>query len=299
MEILRLDRDLSAIAPEAVLLVALDGWTDAGAGGSTAAATLHGLFGAERVGIFDPDALYDYRDRRPELEIDRGRLGMLTWPELAVDLVTPPAGPPLVTVTGAEPDLRWQAIGAELRELAERVGLRRYVGLGSVPGPIPHTRPVHVLTTGTDPEALERSGRAHEQVVVPGSCQVVLEKLLGDAGLRTLGLWVRIPHYVAGSYPEAAKTLLERLSSALGVPLDVTGFDREIDENRVRLDLAASSSDEVREHVRQLERLYDVEAEAEEAAEVATGALTMSEEDVPSADELAAEIERFLRGRPE
>jgi hypothetical protein len=182
--------------------------------------------------------------------------------------------------------------------MCDRAGVRRYVGLGSVPGPLPHTRPVRVLTTGSDPELIARSGHAHEQIVVPGSCQVVLEKLAAEAGLTTLGLWVRIPHYVAGGYPAASKTLLERLSGVLGTPVDVNVFEREIDENRVRLDLAAASSDDVRAHVRQLEELYDAE-EAQESAEGRIGGLTMAEEDVPSADELAAEIERFLRGRAE
>jgi hypothetical protein len=301
MDLLRLDQPLDDIGDDPVLVLAMDGWTDAGEGGTLAADTLRDAFPPTRLGAFPSDALYDYRDRRPALAIDRGVLGSPEWPELVLELLTPPSGPPLLLVGGPEPDLGWRAIAADLIEFAWRVGARRYVGLGSVPGPIPHTRPVHVMCTSSDPELLDRIGRPHEEVVVPGSCQVAIEAELRDAGLDTLGLWVRIPHYVAGEYPEAARALLEQLSSYLGTPVDLGGFDEEIADNRSRLDVAAQGSDEVREHVEQLERLYDAEAEAERLATAADPrpSPAITEEQVPSADDLAAEIERFLQGRPD
>ena len=300
MELLRLEGPLEAIGADPVLVIALDGWTDAGEGGTVAAATLRNSFEPERLASFPPDALYDYRDRRPSLSIDGGMLGDPEWPELTVELLTPPSGPPLVLVYGPEPDFAWRTIGADLAELAWRIGASRSVGLGSVPGPIPHTRPVHVISTSSDQEVLDRVGRPHDEVVVPSSCQVALEALLRDAGLTTLGLWVRIPHYVAGEYPEAARALLERFSAHLGTPVDLGVFEEPVSDNRERLDVAARSSAEVSEHVRQLERLYDAEMEAERLA-TATGDASLhkafTDSQVPSGDELAAEIERFLRGR--
>ncbi len=279
-----------------VLVVALDGWTDAGAGGSLALEALHDQFDALPIGRFDPDALFDYRDRRPQLEIDQGSLGELHWPELVVRLVTPPSGPQLVTVGGAEPDLSWRRVAADLIELCRLLGIQRYVGLGSVPGPIPHTRPVHTIFTGTDEDLLERLGRPHEQVVVPASCQVALEKMLADAGIDTLGMWVRIPHYVAGQYPQASRNLLEQVATHLGIAVDSSIFDATIEENRQRLDVAGESSDEVLEHIRQLEQLYDAQLHRGSGLS-RDQRIVMSEEDVPSGDELAAEIERFLRER--
>jgi hypothetical protein len=301
MELLRLDAPLEPGTGDAVLVLAMDGWTDAGLGGTAAAEALREAFAPQRLGHFDGDALYDYRDRRPSLALDRGILGQPEWPELTVERLDPPAGPPLILVTGAEPDLGWQALGRDLVGLAEAVGAKRYVGLGSVPGPIPHTRPVQLICTASDPELAERIGRPHEQVVVPASCQVAMEALLRDAGLTTVGLWVRIPHYVAGEYPEASRALLEQLSAYLGTPVDLTAFQAPIAEHRAKLDVAATSSDEVTQHVAQLERLYDAEAEAERLSGALDGAGTgaMSDQPVPSADELAAEIERFLKGRAE
>ncbi len=301
MDLLQLELPLDLVGPEPVLVVAFDGWTDAGEGGTAAADALRDAFPPVRLGAFPSDDLYDYRDRRPTLAIDRGVLSRAEWPEVVVELLSPPSGPPLLLVGGPEPDFAWRTLAADLAELAEATGATRYVGLGSVPGPIPHTRPVHLIATSSDPELLERIGRPHEQVIVPASCQVAIEAELAEAELETLGLWVRIPHYVAGEYPEAARALLEQLSSYLGTPVDLSEFDSDIEDNRARLDVAAHGSDEVKEHVAQLERLYDAEAEAERLAtgsdRAPDGPGSLSEDQVPSADALAAEIERFLQGR--
>jgi hypothetical protein len=300
MDILRLDDTLDGRGQDPVLVLALDGWTDAGEGGTLAADSLRRAFSAARIGGFPSDALYDYRDRRPALAIHDGALGDPDWPELIVEWLAPPTGPPLVLISGEEPDLSWRTIGADLVELAARIGAMRYVGLGSVPGPIPHTRPVQVISTSSDPELLDRIGRPHEHVIVPASCQVALETLLRDAGLTTLGLWVRIPHYVAGEYPEASRALLERFSAHLGTPVDLSAFDAPVNENRARLDVAAASSAEIQEHVRQLEVMYDAELEAERLASFAArDAGGLGDGPVPSGDEIAAEIERFLKGRPD
>ncbi len=299
MELLRLDQPLDGIGSDPVLIVAFDGWTDAGEGGTTAAQVLRDAFEPARLGTFPSDELFDYRDRRPVLSIDGGELGSPDWPEVTLELLTPPSGPPLLLLGGPEPDLKWRTIAADVVELAWRAGAERYVGLGSVPGPLPHTRPVQVISTSSDPDLVERIGRPHEQVVVPSSCQVALEASLRDAGVQTLGLWARIPHYVAGEYPEASRALLEQFSAYLGTPVDLSIFDDDIAANRARLDVAAQGSDEVREHVDQLERMYDAEAEAERQSPDAGVERSITEEQVPSADDLAAEIERFLQGRSE
>jgi hypothetical protein len=300
MRLLRLAPDLPDVGPDPVLVAAMDGWTDAGAAGTTAAELLTEQFEVTELGAFDPDALFDYRDRRPVLEIDRGQLGAPRWPDLHVDLVRPPSGPALVVLGGAEPDLRWRAVADDLVELAELLGITRYVGLGAVPGPIPHTRPVQLISTSSDPDLLARFGRPHEQVVVPASCQVALEATLRSAGVTTLGLWARLPHYVAADYPAASKSLLERLSAYTGTPVDTTVFDEAIEDQRAQLDEAAGASEEITEHVRGLEAVYDslIEAERLERQEPRVGGLQgLTPEQVPSGDEIAAEVERFLRGR--
>lgn len=289
--------DLAARVTDPVLVVATDGWTDAGTAGSSAAEMLLERFPAEELGGFDPDELFDYRDRRPVIEIDEGVLGDPRWPELHVDLVTPPSGPALVVVTGAEPDLRWRAVANDLADLAGSLGARRYVGLGAVPGPLPHTRPVQLICTSSDPDLLARFGRPHEQVVVPASWQVAIEAELRTAGLTTLGLWARIPHYVATDYPAASKALLERFSAFTGTPIDLAELDEAITDQREQLDEAAAASDEITEHVRGLESMYDAMIASEAPDRFDVPGEPLSNEQVPSGDEIAAELERFLRGR--
>jgi hypothetical protein len=298
MRILQLRDDAPSVRPDAVLVLALDGWTDAGSGGSGAVAHLRDLVVPTPLGTFDGDALYNYRERRPALDIDRGTLGEVRWPSLDLEHLAPTGGPDLVVVSGNEPDLGWRTLADDLAELTQVLSIGRYVGLGSVPGPLPHTRPVQVVCTSNDTALLERLGRPHEQMVVPASCQVAIEASLASRGVATLGMWVRIPHYVAGPYPEASRALLERLTSHLGTPVDLVGLDRQIVENRARLDLAADASDEVREHVRQLERLYDAETLRTEGPLGLGGEAStpLAEVEVPTGEELAAEIERFLRG---
>ena len=297
MNLLHLDSSPEATSPAPVMVAALDGWTDAGSAGTTAAQVLFDACDPQRVAAFPPDALYDYRDRRPLLEIDRGELATPQWPELAVDLLRPTAGPPLALIRGGEPDFAWQSASADLVELARHLGATRYVGLGSVPGPVPHTRPTQLVSTSDSEELRERMGRPHEQVVVPASFQVVLETQFRDAGLQTLGLWARVPHYVAGEYPAAARALLERFSSHLGTPVDLSTLDEDIADTRQRLDLAAEGSEEVTDHIHQLEELHD--AEQQRAAGGGDDEGPMPSGPLPSGEEIAAEVERFLRGKRE
>lgn len=287
MDLLTFDRDALGELRDPVLVVALDGWTDAGQGGTMVAAELQERLPSVLIGSFDGDALFDYRDRRPLLAIDRGILGDPQWPAVELWLIRPADGPDLLLVTGSEPDLSWQGLCRDLQELAADLGVRRHVGLGAVPGPVPHTRPVRLIATSSDEPTLERIGRPHEQVIVPASCQVVIEAALRDVGLATLGMWARIPHYVAGEYPAAAKAIAERLVTYLSLPLDTAMFDEDAALHRTKLDVAAASSPEISEHIRALEEAYD----ADVPDEVGLGG------PLPTGDEIAAEFERFLRDR--
>lgn len=286
MEILRLEGPLDEVLHDPVIVVCLDGWTDAGRAGSIAGDTIREQWNGRPIAEFDPDFLFDYRDRRPLLTIDRGLLGDPIWPELKVSQATTPGGRDLLVVQGAEPDFSWRQVCEDLVELAEVSGARRYIGLGAVPGPTPHTRSTRLVVTASDEELLKRYGRPHEHLTVPASCQVVLETAFRDAGLRTLGLWARIPHYVAGEYPAGAHALLTHLSGELEEDIDMSEIVAETERHRRRLDEAAESSTEIVAHIRQLEQAYDEDV----ADESGFGP-------IPSGDEIAAELERFLRGQ--
>ena len=285
MDLLQLADDFDP-GDATTLVVAIDGWTDAGRGGTGAAEHLQELHAPTQLGAFDDDRLYDFRDRRPLLGIDQGELGDPEWPELVLQRLDLP-GRSVLLLTGAEPDFRWRTVLDDLTELAEDLGLTAYIGLGAVPGPVPHTRPVRLITTSSDSELLNRYGRPHEQVVVPASCQVVIETAMRDAGLTTLGLWARVPHYVAGEYPAASSTLLRRLGDHLGLQLDTTELDESAEMHTARLHEAAEGSPEVQSHIEALEGAYD--------ADVADD--TGISGPLPTGDQIAAELERFLRNQ--
>lgn len=285
MELLELYDDFDP-GGATTLTVAIDGWTDAGSGGTGAVEHLRALYPSTHVGAFDADQLFDFRDRRPLMGIDRGELGTAEWPELSLHRLDLP-GRPVLLLTGAEPDFRWPTLLEDVAELAEDVGLTNYIGLGSVPGPVPHTRPVRVITTSSDPSLLDRYGRPHEQVVVPASAQVMVEASLRDAGLTTLGLWARVPHYVAGEYPAASAMLLRRFGDHLGLEIDTDDLEEQAGQHDDRLDDAAEGSPEVQSHIEALEGAYD--------ADVADD--TGISGPLPTGDQIAAELERFLRNQ--
>lgn len=287
MELLRLDGPLPPDLHDPVLLIAFDGWTDAGEGGTRAARELLEQLGGTRLGDFDPDRLYDYRDRRPVLEIERGSLRDLSWPELELQWVRPSTGPDLLVLTGAEPDLAWRTLFDELAGFARDVGVRHSIGLGAVPGPIPHTRPSRLIVTSTQEAVFDRFGRPQEEIMVPASAQVAAEAELGRRGVPASGFWVRIPHYVATDYPEATQVLLRALDQLLQLELQVEHLDVEVDTQREKLDEAASGSPDVQSHIAMLEEAYDQEAD-DDTGSIAGGP-------IPTGDQIAAELERFLR----
>lgn len=283
MDILEFDGPLDETLSQPVLLFAFDGWTDAGRAGSMAAEHLRTAWYGHRIASFDPDALFDYRDRRPMLTIDAGVLRSLEWPSLDVHHLTSPEGVETLLVQGSEPDISWRTLCADVVELARLVGSTRYFGLGAVPGPVPHTRPTRVSVTASREDLVEDLGLPHERLVVPASCQAVVEAQLREAGLTTLGMWARVPHYVAGDYPEGAVELLRKLSLHLGVDFDLASLEGEAAEHRKRLDAAAESSPEITEHIEQLEASYDTDVDTGFTGELPTG------------DEIAAELQRYLR----
>lgn len=286
MDLLRLEPDFDAAGATA-LVVALDGWTDAGSGATTAAEALRDLTPGMKVGTVDPDQIFDFRDRRPLVPVDGGRFGTITWPEISLYRLDPTDASPFLLLTGAEPDFGWHGLTHDLIDLTHAIGLTDYVGLGSVPGPVPHTRSVRVTTTSNNDELLARHRHNPEQMVVPASAQVALEVALGEIGMRTLGMWARIPHYVAGDYPAASAMLLRTLGDHLGFVAETTELDTEAVAHRERLDEAAGNSDDVSTHITALEGAYDADA-ADDAG--LPGPL-------PTGDQIAEELEQFLRKR--
>jgi hypothetical protein len=294
VSLLELANEVDLSATPTVLVAALGGLSDLGFGATAAAAALREQFSARPIAWIDTTTLYDDAERRPTMTVDRWRLADLSWPELTLELLEPPAGPALALLTGPEPSRGWRRLVGEVIDLARGAGITRYVGLGSYPGPTPHTRQVRMLATSSERELAERIGHPQQTFVAPAAFQLVLEHQLTAAGLTTLGLWAQVPHYVSGAYPEASRALLERLSAHLGAPVDLAVFDAAISDVHEELQAATTSSPDGAALIDRLERLHDAEvADEPEGGDAGAGGDIGP---VPSGDVLAEQIERFLRG---
>jgi PAC2 family len=270
------------IAP--TFIAAFDGWVDAGSAATTALESL--LDDAVDVATFDPDALFDYRARRPTLQIIDGRLAELTWPELVVRRVRF-SERDLLVLAGPEPDDRWQAFATDCVELARRMGVVEWVSLGAIPAAVPHTRDVPIL--GTTSEAGRLRGDIQPGPAgllrVPAAAISVLEMAMAEGGIPAVGYFAQVPHYVSGPYPAASLALIEALGRHLGVVLPTGDLADESGQLRTRLDTATALEETTRSYVERLESMVD-------------------EQRLPSGDDLIGEIERFLReggteGRPQ
>ena len=274
--------DEPLVAP--ALVAAFDGWVDAGGAASAAAQVI--AEGGRIVAAFDADDLYDYRSRRPVLDIVDGRIRNLVWPDLTVRRVRR-GGRDLLVLTGPEPDFRWRELGTDISDLALRLGVVEWVSLGAIPSQVPHTRPVPVLTTASEGGLLRDGETAGPPGLmrVPSAALSALESIANGNGIRSVGYYAQIPHYVGGAYARATIALLEAVGRRLGVGFPLDALVEEADAQAARLDLAVSSDEDSKAYV---ERLETGEPADDEDGE--------TEQRVPSGDELAAEIERYLRG---
>jgi predicted ATP-grasp superfamily ATP-dependent carboligase len=270
-----------------VLVLGLDGWVDAGYAGATAVNALLESIPHEVLATFDSDALLDQRSRRPLLRISHGTHGGLTWPELRLLYTTETDGRSLLVLAGPEPDLRWHEWTDEVVALGLRLGVEMVVGLGAFPAPVPHTRPVRLAATANTAELAGRVGFLPATMEVPAGAQAVLEVAFGEAGIPSIGIWARVPHYASGTpYPEASATLLDELSKLTSIRIDTAALHRAGDSSRDQIQALIEASEEHSAMVRQLEAQHD--------SELGLSAIEFS--NLPTGDEIAAELERFLRG---
>ncbi len=269
------------------LVLGLEGWVDAGYAGATAVNALLESAKHDIVATFDSDALLDQRSRRPVLRVSNGVHAGLKWPELRLYSATDTGGRSLLVLAGPEPDFRWREWSAEVVALALRLEVEMVVGLGAFPAPVPHTRPVRLAATASNEELAGSIGFLPATMEVPAGAQAVLEVAFGEAGLPAVGVWARVPHYAAGTaYPAASAALLDELSKLTAVPIDTEALHQAGARARDQIQALISASEEHLAMVHQLEMQYDAEM----------GMSSTEFTHLPTGDELAAELEKYLRG---
>ena len=277
---------------EPILVLALEGWIDAGLAAAGAAEVLGDKLDTVTVARFSTDDLLDYRARRPIAHLTDGVLRGLTWPEIELRAAIDGDGNEMLLLVGAEPDRLWHRFTDEVVTLALDFGARMCVGLGAYPFAAPHTRPPRVACTASTPRLAEGTF-LRASLDFPGGIQAAIEQGCDERGIPSVGLWAQIPHYVPTNmpFPAGSVALIEGLSLLGDLNLPLGELSAQADATRARLDELIAQNPEHQAMLRQLEAAW-------EQSEPSVAPLGMS--DLPTGDELVAELEEFLRDqRPE
>ncbi len=267
------------------LICAFTGWNDAGDAASTALSFLGGSLGATRFAQVDPEDFYDFQTVRPKVKLVDGEREIV-WPAVEIFVARVPRAPrDLVLVGGPEPSLHWRSFTTLITDLAEALGVQLVVSLGALLADVPHSMPVQISGTASDPALTERLGLHPSGYEGPTGIVGVLHAGCAACGIPSASLWASVPHYVAAApNPKAALALVRRLESLVGVAVDGSELEAAATDYERQVGLAVQSDPDVQAFVERLEQL----AQDERGDEV---------EEIPSGDRIAREFQRFLRQR--
>ncbi len=273
----------------AVMVHSLRGFIDAGKAGLLVSDHLLDLADPVRVATFDIDQLLDYRSRRPEMTFSVNQWTDYDEPHLVLDMVRDVEGTPFLLLHGFEPDLLWERYTVAVRESVERLGVELVVSSHGIPMAVPHTRPLTATLHGTDQELLPDTPSMFGTVTVPASAQSLLEYRFGQWGLAMVNVAVHVPHYLAqSSYPQAAQRAIAGIEGVTGLALAPEDLDDDAGHASDEIARQLGESEEVQALVDALENQYDAFYEARGRG------LPIDDGELPSADEIAAEFEKFL-----
>ena len=274
-----------------VLIHALRGYVDAGSVAQVASQHVLSTMDVSRLVTFDIDQLLDYRSKRPLMEFDADRWSQYEDPFLAIDYVHDGEGNPFLMLHGSEPDLQWERVVAAIIELINRFDVSLVVGFHGIPMGVPHTRPLTLTAHGTRAGLTEDYTSFFGTVKVPSSLGGLLEYRLGEGNHDAMGFAIHVPHYVSQTqYPPAAVTALQHVERATGLELRTERLAVEGSEITAAIENEVRESREIGAVIKALEEAYD-----RFASQVGTpGRIIDADGPLPSAEELAAEFEKFL-----
>lgn len=272
---------------DATMVVMLTGWIDASGAAAAAMALLLAGCNSTLLATFDSDRYIDYRARRPTMELRDGVNARLVWSDIYVHVGTDQNGHDIVLLSGPEPDSQWRRFAQVVADLGAQLGVTRMVAVGSYPFAAPHTRVARLSSSSPSADVSATLPYLKNSVDVPAGAAAALEHAFNDRGIDAMGIWVQVPHYVSTMpYPAGTLALLSGLREVAEIEIDSTGLATETADQRIKLDQLVSGNDEHRAMVQQLEEIYDTSAQQ---------TLSLGHPEVPTGDELAAELERFLR----
>lgn len=273
-----------------VLIVMLEGWIDAGGAARAAVGAIEDEAEASPVAEFDDDTYVDFRARRPVMELRDGLHSVLEWERITLSVGHDQTGRDLLLLTGPEPDMAWHRFTRVMGEVATAFDVRQMVHLGAYPFAVPHTRPARLSVSSPSQDVLARVPFLRSSIDVPAGVAASLEREMHERSIPALGIWAQVPHYIAAmSYPAASVALLEGLREATGVVIDGVALRSEVQIQGRRLDGMISGNEEHATMIQQLEQIYDA---SDDVVDIGEGGPSL---EMRSGDELAAELEQFLR----
>jgi proteasome assembly chaperone (PAC2) family protein len=263
-----------------VVIAAFEGWNDAGEGATSAVRYLRDRWGSRPFASIDPEEFYDFSSTRPRVRLAEGLTREIVWPsnELAAASLGP-EGRDVITLIGSEPQLRWRTFCGELVEVFTELDAQLIVVLGALLADVAHTRPVKVTGSAADPELVQRLGLQRSRYEGPTGIVGVLHDALAKAGVPSASLWAAVPHYVAATpSPKASLALVERTARLIEVPVVTADLTQLAADYEQQVSEVVAADEDVAAYVSRLEETTD-----SEGLELTSG------------EELAAEVQRFLR----
>jgi proteasome assembly chaperone (PAC2) family protein len=268
-----------------ILVCAFRGWNDAAASASTALASIANDLEGEQIAQIDPEDFFDFQSTRPTITMDAGQTRRIEWPENNVIAVpVPTADRDLVLFDGTEPNLRWRTFSETIATVADALGVEMVITLGALIAEVSHTLPVPITGLASSQELVEELELERSSYEGPTGIVGVVHDLCRQNGLDSASLWAAVPHYVAAvPNPKAALALLRRLEGLTGIAVEASELEEETADYEEQIGRAVAANPEIEELVARIE--------AEQVD------LIDEEGELPNADTLAREFQRFLRQR--
>ncbi len=269
-----------------ILVCSFRGWNDAAGAASTALATVAASLDAELVASVDPEEFFDFQANRPMITLEEGQTRRIDWPANSlIAAEAPSAERDLVLLDGTEPNLRWRGFSEAIANAAERMGVEMVITLGALLAEVAHTLPVPITGLASDEDLVEELDLSRSTYEGPTGIVGVVHDVCRQRGMSSASLWAAVPHYVAAvPNPKAALALLRRLEGLTGIAVDASELEEETTDYEEQVGRAVAANPEIEELVTRIE-----EQQAEQ--------LTEDGADLPSADTIAREFQRFLRQR--
>ena len=274
-----------------VLIAGFTGWNDAAEAASLAVGTLGDAWEARRFGAFDAEEFLDFQSTRPQITLADGVTRTIEWPENSLSATAPAldalGGRGAVLLSGPEPNFRWRSFCDAVAETAKDLGAEMVVTMGALLADVPHSRPVSVAANSQDPVLLENLNLTASRYEGPTGITGILHRVCAEAGLPSVSFWASVPHYLpAVPSAPASLALLQSLSVLLKIDVDTSDLEETAASYHEQVSVAVSQDSDLSSYVQMLEERFDSQVEG-------------GERNLPTGDDLAQELEGFLRDRPQ